>query len=396
LVIAVAALCTLTASAQQAPDPPICNTNLREWGRLAGSSDDVAMRDLLARTPNACRELRGQITARIAALRPPAAPAPRPTATTSRPPRPTQTTPIPAANPCAGADAAWASLLNSTDMARLEAFVRDTLASCDVRAQAATRIATLRQRDAAAGLTAGQGFDDCFAADWCPSMVIIPAGTYMIGPSGQRRITISAFAVGKYEITFAQWDACVAQRGCHELHDQGWGRGNRPAVGVTWNDAHAYVVWLSRATGRRYRLLSEAEWEYAARAGTNTLFPWGASASHEYANYGDGRNNGLVSGRDQWVNTSPVGSFPPNGFGLYDMHGNVWEWLEDCFAGAFDSVSMLPTNGSAYVAPNCVYRSSRGGSWLDDGNALSLNSRRSNQPTYFGPHFGLRVARTLN
>jgi formylglycine-generating enzyme required for sulfatase activity len=152
----------------------------------------------------------------------------------------------------------------------------------------------------------------------------------------QRPVTIARpFAVGKYEVTFAEWDACVAAGGCsHRPGDNRWGRGSRPVINVSWDDITLeYLPWLSRKTGKTYRLLTEAEWEYAARGATSASAPskaywWGDRASHEYANYGkDQCCDGLKQGRDQWVNTAPVGQFPANPFGLHDMHGNVWEWV---------------------------------------------------------------------
>jgi len=138
------------------------------------------------------------------------------------------------------------------------------------------------------------------------------------------------FAVGKYAITFAEWDACVAAGGCggYRLEDRGWGRANRPVIDVSWEDAKSYAAWLSTKTGKPYRLLSEAEWEYAARAGSTTRYFWGDEIGRNRANC-----NGCGS---QWDNqqTAPTGSFAPNAFGLYDMHGNVWQWVEDCRNGS--------------------------------------------------------------
>ncbi|MEM8920512.1 MAG: formylglycine-generating enzyme family protein, partial [Pseudomonadota bacterium] len=175
--------------------------------------------------------------------------------------------------------------------------------------------------------------------------------------------------------------------------DEGWGRGSRPVINVDWNDAQAYVRWLSRKTGKTYRLLSEAEWEYSARAGTTTAYWWGDRASHDYANYGkDQCCSGLASGRDEWVNTAPVGRFPANAFGLYDMHGNVWEWTQDCWNGSY---SGAPTNGSAWISGDCSRRVLRGGSWYLYPRLLRSASRfrsTTSVPSYV---VGFRVARTL-
>ncbi len=183
----------------------------------------------------------------------------------------------------------------------------------------------------------GESFRDCAE---CPEMVVIPAGSFMMGsPANEpgryndegprHRVTIRReFALGRYEVTFAEWDTCVHAGGCRNRpRDNGWGRGNRPVINVSWDDAKAYVRWLARKTGQDYRLPSEAEWEYAARAGMPTAYCWGARASHEYANYGkDECCGGLSRGRDRWENTAPVGSFLANRFGLYDTSGNVREF----------------------------------------------------------------------
>lgn len=253
----------------------------------------------------------------------------------------------------------------------------------------------------------GRVFRDCLE---CPKMVVVPPGSFKMGsPSSeegreedenpQHIVTIpEPFAVGKYEVTFAEWDACVAVGGCngHRPDDAGWGRGRRPVIDVNWDDAKAYVLWLSRITGKRYRLLSEAEWEYAARAGTTGPFHFGSTISAEQANYrgdytyGSGRK-GVYRKR-----TVPVGSFSSNGFGLYDMHGNVWEWVEDCshvsYAGA-------PTEGSAWVTGgiggDCERRVLRGGSWLDYPWALRSARRYWFSTEYRFNFIGFRVSRTL-
>lgn len=238
-------------------------------------------------------------------------------------------------------------------------------------------------------LKPGQVFRDC--AD-CPEMVVIPGGRFTMGSTvseladdpyidlrlqlegPQREVTIKQFAVGKFDITRGEWTAFVSatkrptRGGCKwsglpraegskpwDPHpDATWKNlgftqdDRHPVVCVTWNDAQDYVKWLSRKTGSTYRLLTEAEWEYAARAGTTTAYPWGETASHEYANYGTDTvaGVGFTTGRDQWMYTSPVGAFPPNAFGLHDMHGNVLQWVEDCFSPTY---SGLPTDGSAYT-----------------------------------------------
>ena len=171
----------------------------------------------------------------------------------------------------------------------------------------------------------------------------------------QHRVTIAKpFAVGKFEATFAEWDACVAAGGCkHRPGDKGWGRGKRPVFDVSWNDiTEEYLPWLSRRTGKAYRLLGEAEWEYVARAGTTTPYWWGSSDSTKKANYwGEGPFRGK---------TVPVDSFGPNPWGLYNVHGNVSEWVEDCWNENYDGA---PSDGSARTTGDCSHRIRRGSSW---------------------------------
>jgi formylglycine-generating enzyme required for sulfatase activity len=238
-------------------------------------------------------------------------------------------------------------------------------------------------------------------------MVVVPAGSFTMGsPSSEagresdegpeHQVTIAnAFAVGKFEVTFAEWDACLSDGACdgYEPSDSGWGKGNRPVIHVSWNDAQSYLTWLSRKTGKQYRLLSESEWEYAARAGTTTPFHWGDTASHDNANYGnDVCCMGLAKGPDMWENTSPVGSFPPNAFGLYDMSGNVWEWTADCQNKGYDGA---PSDGAAWSTGDCSMHVMRGGSWFSDP-AFARSAIRdwdtSESRNYDG---GFRVARVL-
>jgi formylglycine-generating enzyme required for sulfatase activity len=254
-----------------------------------------------------------------------------------------------------------------------------------------------------------QTFRDCAE---CPEMVVIPAGSFTMGsPAGetnreqvpekfgawerpQHGVSIGRpLAIGKYEVTFAEWDACVREGGCsHRPSDRGWGRGNRPVINVSWEDAREYARWLGRKTGQDYHLPSEAEWEYAARAGTTTPYWWGSRASHEYANYGkDECCGGLAVGRDRWEYTAPGGSFSPNGFGLYDVLGNVWEWVEDCWNASYRGA---PTDGRAWTAGDCTRRVTRGGSWANEP-WYGRSAFRVAAPEGRGENIGFRVARTL-
>ena len=212
------------------------------------------------------------------------------------------------------------------------------------------------------------------------------------------------FAVSKHEVTWDDWDTCVSLRGCDgaPTWDSGYGRGQRPVINVSWEQAKQYVRWLSHLTGREYRLLSEAEWEYAARGITNVdmphpPYPWGDKASHEHANYGeDTCCQGAAAGRDQWIETAPVGQFPANAFGLHDMHGNAWEWVEDCWNDTYaKKPETLKRTGGAWTDGECRVRVGRGGSW--NGNWVGLRSADRNRAIAVerGNAAGFRVARTL-
>ena len=233
----------------------------------------------------------------------------------------------------------------------------------------------------------GKRFRDCAE---CPEMVVVPSGSFMMGsPSSEKdrvddegprhRVHIGyPLAVGIYEVTFSEWEACVNAGGCggYRPDDRGWGRGNRPVIYVSWEEAQSYVRWLSQRTGHRYSLLSESEWEYVARAGTTTPFYFGSTISTDQANYdgdytyGAGRK-GLDRGK-----TLPVGSFSANAWGVHDMHGNVYEWVEDCWNGSYAGA---PTDGSAWESGNCDRRVLRGGSW--DHEPRSLRSANRNWST---------------
>ena len=252
---------------------------------------------------------------------------------------------------------------------------------------------------------AERAFRDNFvlAAGQGPEMVVLPSGSFTMGsPSKergrdsdegpQRTVRIGyQLAVGRYEVTFADWDGCVADGGCggYEPGYRGWGGGNRPVINVSWNNAQAYVTWLNQKTGLtgrsdRYRLLSEAEWEYAARAGSQARWSFGDDESR--------LGNFAWFSSNSGSRTQPVGGKTANGFGLYDMHGNVWEWVEDCYEAGY---SEQPSDGSAFTKSSCSDRVFRGGSWYVTPRYLRSADRIRNTPGYRGDILGFRLARTL-
>jgi formylglycine-generating enzyme required for sulfatase activity len=243
-------------------------------------------------------------------------------------------------------------------------------------------------------LQPGQGFKEC--AD-CPEMVVVPEGEFMMGSpkeekghespeEPQHKVSIKQrFAVSRFEVTFEEWDACITLCGCvYQPSDQGWGRGTRPVINVNWDDVQQYVAWLSKRTGRPYRLLSEAEWEYAARAGSDKSYSWGDEIGKGNANC-----NGCGS---QWdlKQTAPVGAFAANAFGLHDMHGNVFEWTQDC---VHNNYSGAPEDGSAWtVGGNCDGRVVRGGSWVSNPQNLRAADRDGDPTGIRFLYLGFRLA----
>ena len=228
------------------------------------------------------------------------------------------------------------------------------------------------------------------ALDGGPEMVIVPAGEFWMGSKDgegdaderprHKAVIPKPLAVGRYAVTFAEWDAARAAGGVsHNPSDQGWGRGRRPVINVNWDDAQAYIKWLSGATGQPYRLLSEAEWEYCCRAGTETAYSFGNSIAKAQAQFSAS-------------NTAEVGSFPANPFGLHDMHGNVWEWCEDCW---HDNYIGAPEDGSAWTTGDGGRRVLRGGSW----NYLPEGCRSADRNWFIAgnryDYRGFRLARTL-
>ena len=269
-------------------------------------------------------------------------------------------------------------------------------------------------RKATRKVEVGERFRDRTSGGEGPLMVVVPAGSFMMGsqlPENGRgdnegpvhRVRFQApFAVGVYEVTFAEWDACEEAGGCggYVPEDEGWGRGTRPVVYVGWNDARSYAAWLSRETGQTYRLLSESEWEYAARGGTLTSRYWGEDESSQcrHANGFDASAKDrysrftAASCRDGHVHTAPVGSFAANGWGLHDMLGNVWELTEDCYN---DSYAGAPSDGDAWKYGDCERRVLRGGSWNIHSSYLRAADRNWSGIGDRNHSSGFRVARTL-
>ena len=256
--------------------------------------------------------------------------------------------------------------------------------------------------DAERALKAKDIFWECApdqAKNYCPPMVVVPAGAFVMGspPSESNRVverpqhtvTIAKpLAVSKYELKFDEWDACVAWGDCDpRISDSGWGRGQRPVINVNWNDAKQYVAWLARVTGKPYRLLTDAEYEYATRAGTSTAYPWGDDIGENKANC-----NGCGS-RASEGETATVGKFPPNQFGLHDMVGNVMEWTEDCLHYDYNGA---PTDGTAWIKGACDQRIVRGRSWSGAPDGLRSAYRSSLSADVRYDRLGFRVARTLD
>jgi formylglycine-generating enzyme required for sulfatase activity len=239
-------------------------------------------------------------------------------------------------------------------------------------------------------------FREC--AKDCPEMIVIPAGHFTMGSPAtemgrfdnegpQHSVTIAKpFAVSKFDVSFDDWEACVSVSGCPQVTDSRFGRGTRPVINLTWHDAQRYVAWFSRMTGKPYRLLTEAEWEYAARAGTTTAYFWGDAIGRGNANC-----QGCGSEWDARL-PSPVGSFEPNQFGLYDMAGNVWQWVQDCY---HDDYRGAPTDGSAWISGDCTRRVVRGGSWINISRNLRVAGRNTITSDDRGFNIGFRVGRTL-
>ena len=307
----------------------------------------------------------------------------------------------------------WQSIVNSTTAADFEAYLRQYPAGA-FRALATNRLSALRAGTADAPATrpaadppprrqAGEVIRDC---PTCPELVVISAGRFRMGCVSGRdcrdderpvhEVEVPSFALGVYEVTFEEYDRFAAATGRDRPNDRGWGRDGRPVITVSWEDATAYASWLSEETGEAYRLPSESEWEYAARAGSTTRYAWGDDIGRNRANCDgcDPRDcdgcRGFWSGR----RTAPAGSFAANAWGLHDMHGNVWEWVEDCW---HENYARAPRDGSAWTrGEDCGRRVLRGGSWNVNPRDLRSANRIRLDAEYRSSIVGFRVARTLD
>ena len=277
-----------------------------------------------------------------------------------------------------------------------------------------------------AGQTPGERWRDC---DECPEIVAIPAGTFTMGSPASEAgrydregpahpVTIARpFAIGVYEVTRDEYsrfvqatehstgdESCLVNEGHHWEERAGWSWRNvdfhqsmrHPAVCISWDDATAYVSWLSRRTGMDYRLPSAAEWEYAARAGKSTPWYWGDSSEEQCRNANGADRTTDFPWRtpcsDGHARTSLVGSFKANDFGLHDMLGNAWEWVQDCFNWSYDGA---PTTGDAWEGGDCSARVMRGASWANTPKYLRAAHRAGERTTFRSDYMGFRVARTM-
>ena len=262
----------------------------------------------------------------------------------------------------------------------------------------------IRWVKAGGGKDDDETFKDC---EDCARMVVVPGGRFMMGSPDtekdgngdeeppQHQVAIATpFAVGKFEVSFAEWDACVTDKGCTYKPEAHWGRGTQPVINVSWDDiTKEYLPWLSKKTGKTYRLLTEAEWEYAARAKTTGPFSFDGKITTDKANYnGDYSYDGSPKGEYR-AETVPVKSFAPNAWGLYQVHGNVREWVQDCYAGSYKEGA--GNGGPAKEPPSCA-RVLRGGSWKSLPSRLRSASRNWDAPDDRNGVVGFRVARTLS
>ncbi len=259
-------------------------------------------------------------------------------------------------------------------------------------------LAHLKRATKKPGRTAADTFKNCSN---CPQMVVIPAGSFKMGSTKEddekpvHRVSIAQpFAMGQYEVTWDEYQPCIDAGVCESEGDEGFGKGNRPVINVSWNDAQTYAKWLSKKTGKHYRLPSESEWEYAARAGSITQYSWGNSISCTKAQYNGGENSNCYYKKSDgsYRGTARVGSFSANAFGLYDMHGNVFEWVQDCYEGNYNKATR---DGGAYEGGSCEHRVLRGGSWDSHPEYLRSAYRNYNGAASRSFLIGFRLAQDL-
>jgi formylglycine-generating enzyme required for sulfatase activity len=393
----------LRAWAQATLDPPaLCSASEKDWS-AAGAADASQWNALLNRTPNACVNLRAEIERRI-----------RTAETSSEAHRvqseahKVQTVSLPKrrrdkVNEGDGADA-----LNAK-----EAHALSIMAPGSSRPGISSERTRVSQQPVR--LRPGTIVQDCRN---CPSMIAIPGGEFVMGSSegdeGRARdegppttILIAPMWISRFEITFDEWDECVHDGGCegYSPPDSGWGRGVRPVIFVSWSDAVGYTAWLSRHSGRHYRLLSESEWEYAARAGTRGRYGFDGDVSQicKFGNVPDqtAPYAGSINCSDGFgQETAPVGQFRPNAFGLYDMIGNVSELVADCY---HDSLVGEDPHGRPYQSRNCdvhIVKGSAWGLWQPESayNEVRIAARFRVRDGFRhgGNGYGFRVARDID
>ena len=280
--------------------------------------------------------------------------------------------------------------------------------SCWQKSRGETQTGFLSQESVELLLRGPVSFRDC--DDHCPEMALVPPGEFLMGsgPSEEdakvneeprHAVEIAyPFAVGTYEVTLAEWEACVNEGGCSSVpldRHKRPGNGKRPVTHVTWHEAKTYTDWLSGRTGMDYRLPSESEWEYVARANTTTLYHTGQSITSEQANFDgryDWRHSGALTADIYMGRTLEVGSLVGNAFGLYDIHGNASEWTLDCYNSHYNGA---PEDGRARGTGNCARRVVRGGSWKDKPLDIRSARRHANVPDERSSKIGFRVMRTF-
>jgi formylglycine-generating enzyme required for sulfatase activity/serine/threonine protein kinase len=293
----------------------------------------------------------------------------------------------------------------SGEVARIDQQREDTAAAKVAAAKvAAAKVAAAKAvaakvaaaKDAAAKAAVAQAIQKKVINSVIKSLVTIPSGSFQMGGSYRisdenpvHHVSVSAFKMSQTEVTFAQWDACVQAGGCsHRPDDAGWGRDKRPVTSISYlHITQQFIPWLNKGTSKHFRLPSEAEWEYAARAGSTSKYSWGNSINCSQARYGYRSNE---CGKPK--STVPVGSFSPNQFGLYDMHGNVWEWTQDCWN---ESYSGAPSNGRAWQRGDCKKRVMRGGAWANGSGVLRSGNRKQGSVQHRDIQYGFRLVQDL-